>query len=192
MHLLEQYRHQRKSTSTLVVVRHAKAHKRGSWDGPDAERPLNERGERQAQALAPILHAYGVARVLSSPSTRCIQTVQPYASERSLPVVEVVALSEEGYDEAAARKLLDELLATPGPSVLCSHRPVLPELFALLGITEEPLSPADRAALRHATGPLTCGCSRRICLVPHTAASDGRAPFISRSPAQTDPVTCPS
>jgi 8-oxo-dGTP pyrophosphatase MutT (NUDIX family)/phosphohistidine phosphatase SixA len=154
MDLLEQYRHQRKSTSTLVVVRHAKAHKRGSWDGPDAERPLNERGEHQAQALAPILHAYGVARVLSSPSTRCIQTVQPYASEQSLPVVEVVALSEEGYDEAAARKLLDELLATPGPSVLCSHRPVLPELFALLGITAEPLSPSDLVVCHHRKGEL--------------------------------------
>ena len=32
--LLEQYRARRKKTAALVVVRHAKAVKRGTWDGP--------------------------------------------------------------------------------------------------------------------------------------------------------------
>ena len=66
-----------KVTSALLVVRHAKAHKRGLWEGPDPKRPLNEVGEAQAHALSSILRSFGVSRVLSSSSTRCLQTVQP-------------------------------------------------------------------------------------------------------------------
>ncbi len=150
--LLTQYRERRKSTSTLVVVRHAKALKRGSWDGPDPERPLADVGLAQARALVPLLHAYGVARVLSSSSTRCVQTVQPYAEAQLLTLTDEVALSEEGYDASIARVLLDGLMATPGPSVLCSHRPVLPHLFDLLGFTEEPLAPSELVVCHHRKG----------------------------------------
>jgi len=152
--LLEQFRDRRKSTSALIVVRHAKALKRGSWDGPDPKRPLNEVGEEQAQALIPLLHAFGVSRVLTSSSTRCVQTIAPYAQHQVLPVAEVDELSEELFDELAAGVFLTDLLNTPGPSVLCSHRPVLPRLFELLGITEEPLSPAELVVCHHRRGKL--------------------------------------
>ena len=35
----------------LYLVRHAKAEKRSSWEGPDALRPLSEAGTRQAEGL---------------------------------------------------------------------------------------------------------------------------------------------
>jgi len=152
--LLTQFRERRKSTSTLVVVRHAKAHKRGSWDGPDPLRPLADLGQAQAEGLSPILHAYGIARVLTSSSIRCVQTVAPYAAAQVLTVVEVEALSEEGYDDATARKLLGDLMTTPGPSVLCSHRPVLPDLFELLDISEEPLVPSELVVCHHRKGAI--------------------------------------
>jgi 8-oxo-dGTP pyrophosphatase MutT (NUDIX family)/phosphohistidine phosphatase SixA len=152
--LLDQFRQRGKATSALVVVRHAKAHKRGAWDGPDQERPLAEVGEQQARALVPLLHAYGISRVLSSSSVRCVQTVAPYADAQLVRVTETDALSEEHYDEKAARDLLRELMATPGPSVLCSHRPVLPELFDLLDLTEEPLSPGELVVCHHRRGTL--------------------------------------
>lgn len=152
--LLTQFRQRRKSGSTLVVVRHAKATKRGSWDGPDPQRPLAPLGLAQAEALSPVLHAYGIARVLTSSSTRCVQTVEPYAADQLISLVEVDALSEEGYDERAARTLLADLMATPGPSVLCSHRPVLPRLFELLDVTEEPLAPAELIVCHHHKGVL--------------------------------------
>jgi 8-oxo-dGTP pyrophosphatase MutT (NUDIX family)/phosphohistidine phosphatase SixA len=147
--LLEQFHQHRKTTSTLVVVRHAKALKRGTWRPPDPERPLAPQGEAQAKALVPVLHAYGVSRVVTSTSVRCVQTVAPYAAAQVLPLVELGTLSEEGWDESAARTLLDDLLTTPGPSVLCSHRPILPELFDLLGIREEPLSPGELVVCHH-------------------------------------------
>ncbi len=150
--LLEQFRGSRKATSALIVLRHAKAVKRGQWDGPDPKRPLNEVGEEQSRALVPLLHAFGVSRVLTSSSTRCVQTVQPYATDQVLPVVEVDELSEELFDEKAAGVFLDDLLTTPGPSVLCSHRPVLPQLFDLLDVSEEPLSPGELVVVHHRRG----------------------------------------
>ena len=65
--LLEQFRSARKRTAALVVVRHAKAVKRGAWDGPDPKRPLNAEGDAQSDALSPILHAFGVSRGCSAP-----------------------------------------------------------------------------------------------------------------------------
>ncbi len=152
--LLEQFRAARKKTAALVVVRHAKAVKRGGWDGPDQRRPLSRQGQAQAVALAPVLHAYGVSRVLSSSSTRCTQTVASYAAEQVLALEEVAELSEEEYEEASAARLLEVLMQAPGSSVLCSHRPVLPELFSLLGITEEALSPGEMIVVHHRSGRL--------------------------------------
>jgi phosphohistidine phosphatase SixA/8-oxo-dGTP pyrophosphatase MutT (NUDIX family) len=150
--LLQQFRSGRKQTAALVVVRHAKAVKRGSWHGRDPKRPLAPEGEDQAHALSPILHAFGVSRVLTSSSVRCVQTVEPFAEDHVVPVEEVDELSEEEYDESSARHLLDLLMNVPGSSVLCSHRPVLPELFGLLGIEEEPLSPAELVVFHHRDG----------------------------------------
>ena len=102
--------------------------------------------------MIPLLHAYGVARVVTSPSTRCVETVQPYATEQVLPMSEIDELSEEGFDEAAAGHLLDELLTTPEPSALCSHRPALPRIFELLGVEEEPLAPGEVVVCHHRKG----------------------------------------
>lgn len=152
--LLDQFSQRRRPTSVLIVVRHAKALKRDAWEDPDPLRPLSELGESQAAALVPLLHAYGVMRVLSSSSTRCVQTLQPYATGRVLPVVPFQELSEEAYAEPATRALLAELMSMPEPTVLCSHRPVLPRLFELLGLEEEPLSPSELVVCHHHTGVL--------------------------------------
>jgi 8-oxo-dGTP diphosphatase len=152
--LLDQWREHPKPTSALVVVRHAKSEKRGSWDGPDEKRPLNETGELQARALVPLLHAFGVARVVTSTSTRCVQTVEPYATDQVLPLVQLDELSEEGYDELASAALVTDLLSTREPSVVCTHRPVLPRLLERLGVVEEPLDPAELVVCHHRKGRL--------------------------------------
>ncbi|HET6168326.1 MAG TPA: NUDIX hydrolase, partial [Marmoricola sp.] len=88
-------------TSALVVLRHGHAHKRGSWDGPDASRPLSPDGKEQARNLVPVLSAYGVTRVVTSDSQRCVRTVSPYAGDHVLAVEEVPELNEEESDAAA-------------------------------------------------------------------------------------------
>ncbi len=150
--LLDQHREMPKTTTPLVVVRHARARKREKWKGPDPRRPLTRRGQAQARELAPLLAAFGVARLLSSSSTRCLQTVRGHAANGHLDVEERVELSEEGYEPATAQALLDDLLRSGVPSAVCSHRPVLPELFGLLGQTEEPLSPAELVVCHHRKG----------------------------------------
>lgn len=152
--LLGQYREQPEPTVPLVVVRHAKAEKRGSWVGPDEKRPLNETGELQAEALVPLLHAFGISRVITSTSTRCVRTVEPYATEQVLPLVQLDELSEEGFDEPAAAALMADLMSAPEPSVVCTHRPVLPRLFERLGVVEEPLAPAELVVCHHRKGRL--------------------------------------
>ena len=150
--LLEQWGDLRKTTTALLVVRHAKAVKRGQWDKADPRRPLTDIGRAQAQELCPLLLAYGVAHVISSPSTRCVQTVLPYAEEQVLELDEYDELSEEGHDKSLAADLLERVLAAPEPTVVCSHRPVLPDLFDLLGFAEEPLSPAEVVVAHHRKG----------------------------------------
>ncbi|MFI5099582.1 MAG: NUDIX domain-containing protein [Actinomycetes bacterium] len=136
-------------TVPLVVVRHGKAVKRAQWAGTvDAARPLDSRGIEQGRRLVPLLAAYGIRAVHSSDATRCRDTVLPYARSREVDVVDEPLLSEEGHAAArkASRARAAELLATPEPLVVCSHRPVLPDLLAAVdpghvAHDERPLAP---------------------------------------------------
>ena len=71
---------------TLVLVRHGKAMLRRNWTGRDQERRLTSRGRRQAKELIAVLDAYGVTALKSSSSTRCAQTLTPYAKFAGLDV----------------------------------------------------------------------------------------------------------
>ena len=70
----------------ILLVRHASAGDRYEWEGDDNLRPLDERGRRQADELVELLVEYEVTRLLSSPSLRCIQTVEPFAQARGLDI----------------------------------------------------------------------------------------------------------
>ena len=64
---------------TLLLVRHAKS----SWDNADAgdiHRPLNDRGKRDAPAMAQRLIRTGVHidRLVSSPAKRALQTAEAF------------------------------------------------------------------------------------------------------------------
>lgn len=127
------------ATWPLVIVRHAKALHRSRWPEADPLRPLDARGRERAEALVPLLAAYGVTRVLTSPSVRCLDTVLPYAVAAGLGTRLKEGLSEEGFAERPSRAphQLTQLLERGDPAVLCSHGPVLPVLFeALSGIAD--------------------------------------------------------
>lgn len=141
-----------KRTTALVVLRHARARKRESWVGDDAERPLTGSGRRDAEALGPLLAAYGVTRVVSSDSTRCLETVRPYADEHVLAIEAERGLSEEEWSPATVRSVLDDLLGSAEGAVVCTHRPVLPEALSALGVTEEPLAPGEMVVCHHRKG----------------------------------------
>jgi len=141
-----------KRTSALVVLRHARAQKRGSWDGPDEERPLTRDGRARARSLVPVLSAYGITRVLTSPSKRCVDTVAPYAEDHVLLLEELAGVAEEHWSQDSVNETVAMLLAQKESAVLCSHRPVLPEILAALGVAEEPLDPGEMVVCHHRKG----------------------------------------
>jgi 8-oxo-dGTP diphosphatase len=130
-----------RKTFPLVVLRHARACPRKSWEGPDRERPLSDFGLVQAERLSPVLAAFGVERVISSSSTRCWQTVAPYADLADLEIEEKDDLSEEKSSAESVRGHIEKLVAGQESAVLCTHRPVLPWAFEALSLPKRKLEP---------------------------------------------------
>ena len=123
------------STWPLFLVRHTLAVHRKDWKGADdRRRPLDDRGIRQAEGFVPILAAYGVTRLVTSSSERCVKTLKPYAAARGLSMKLKDGLSEEGFeaDPTRAVRHLRRLLERGAPSVLSTHGPVLPALVDVL------------------------------------------------------------
>lgn len=130
------------TTRQLLIVRHAKALDRASWRKDDARRPLAARGRTQARRAVGLLEAYGVAKLVSSTSTRCVQTLHAYAGVTKLPIDLVEGLSEEGAAKNPAgvgqimARLVATVLETGQPLAVCGHRPVLPAMAQALGLDD--------------------------------------------------------
>jgi broad specificity phosphatase PhoE len=118
-------------STQMYVVRHAKAGSRSAWTGPDDLRPLSKAGRRQADALGDLLVDRGVTRVVSSPSVRCRQTVEPLGQRLRLPVDLADELAE-GTPLAEARRLIEKF--TDEPTVLCTHGDVIGALLESLAL----------------------------------------------------------
>lgn len=124
----------RLDTWPLALVRHARAVPRERWQRDDRLRPLVPAGAEQAATIAGVLAAYGILRLVTSPSVRCSATLEPYAARAGLRLRAKDGLSEEGYaaHPVPARRHLRALLRRGTPAALCSHGPVLPELLERL------------------------------------------------------------
>jgi 8-oxo-dGTP pyrophosphatase MutT (NUDIX family)/phosphohistidine phosphatase SixA len=114
-------------TAVVALVRHAKAGKRREWSGPDADRPLDLVGERDAQGLSGLLTLLRPDRVVSATPLRCRQTVEPLGLPLEL---------DEAFDElqppAAAAAALQELAKRGGSTVVCSQGKLMPPLLTEL------------------------------------------------------------
>jgi broad specificity phosphatase PhoE len=106
-------------------VRHAKAGSRRRFEGDDTLRPLSRNGRPQAEAIKDLLAHRDIARVLTSPFTRCIQTVEPLAEQLGLEV-EIEEKLGEGHDWRHALKLIQ---TAQEPIALCSHGDVIGDLM---------------------------------------------------------------
>jgi phosphohistidine phosphatase SixA len=111
------------SAARLFVVRHADAGVRS--DSPDDHlRSLTPEGRARAQVLAGLLGDRAEGEIVSSPFTRCVETVEPLAAKRGCPVV-ISDVLAEGVEIAAILHLLRSL---PDGSVVCAHGDMLTEL----------------------------------------------------------------
>jgi 8-oxo-(d)GTP phosphatase len=145
-------------TFAIVVLRHAKAVPPASWDGPDATRPLLHRGLDQAASVAPAIAAWRPTKILSSPATRCLATVEPLAARTGVPVKEVVGISQDAYEDgkASVAKTVAKRVAKRESVVLCSHGPLLPELVqAVAKATGTTIDDALKRAGMLSTGEYT-------------------------------------
>lgn len=129
-------------TTPLLLVRHGKAMLRKDWSGPDQERRLTGRGRRQARQMAQLFAAYGVEQLVSSSSTRCVETLKPYGDQRSLPIRTTDVLTEEEgtvHPDEVTAFTADLFRHAGAPTAVCGHRPVLPAMFKGLGLQSRPM-----------------------------------------------------
>ena len=166
----------RLATWPFVVVRHAKAVARGAWSRADEDRPLDPRGRERAAALVPLLTAYRLERVVTSPSARCRATVQPYAAANGLALRTRQGLSEEGYaeDPTRAPRRMRRLLSRARPVVVCGHGPVLPSMLDVLA--ERALEEGPARVLADAAGQ---GMDKGEALVCHVVGAGASAAVVA-------------
>lgn len=119
---------------TLSLVRHAKS----SWDSPDLsdfERPLNERGRRDAPQMALRLREAGLQpdRLLSSPALRAISTARIFAEQLGIALDEI-QLDSRIYDASLAT-LIEVLRGSSAGAthlMMFGHNPGFSDLVSLL------------------------------------------------------------
>lgn len=161
-------------TAPIIVQRHGAALSRSKWRKGEALRPLNSKGKKQARALPSLLDAFDPTSVLSSPWERCRATVEPLATLAGLKIRTKDSLTEAGHAENPARTaaVMDRVLAQARPTVVCTHRPVLP---TVIGAVRAAAAPGVALELPHEDPYLAAG----EALVLHTSGA-GRVVAIER------------
>ncbi len=142
-------------STPLLVVRHAHARDRKTWKSDDSERPLADDGESQALALVDVLKAYGVTKVVSSDSVRCVDTVLPFVNASQGTELRLEGCLSEKGAQAKPDKLTEAVqgaLSEQHRVALCSHRPVLPDIFKALGVDPVWFDPAGVVVIHRRDG----------------------------------------
>jgi 8-oxo-dGTP pyrophosphatase MutT (NUDIX family) len=150
--LLETFLDTAYDTTPLLVVRHAHARHRKDWQDEDTLRPLRAEGKDEAHRLVELLTAYDVDRVISSDAVRCVDTVQPYVDAHQVTLKLDASLSEDGFDRKTMKKRVARELGKNKRTVICSHRPVLPDLQKALGLDPVALDPGALLVLHRRDG----------------------------------------
>ena len=112
-----------------------------------------------------LLDAYGPKRLVTSPWTRCQQTVSPYSKKTKRTLIERSQLTELANERGPrkTKNVIDDTFGQTKNALICSHRPALPtiiETFSKYAIkdvapmlaAEKTLSPGEFFVLRVTTG----------------------------------------
>ncbi len=136
-------------TFAIIAVRHGKAVPAASWDGPDATRPLMQRGTDQSAGIAAGIAAFAPLKIVTSTAARCATTIEPLAALTGLPVKATAKISQDAYEADGAKvdSVVSRAVRKQRTTVLCSHGPVLPQI---VGDVARLTNSRTDAALRHA------------------------------------------
>jgi phosphohistidine phosphatase len=158
----------------LDLLRHADAGDPMAWDGPDATRPLSDKGRKQSKRLGEHLASIGYVpdAVITSPKLRAVDTAE---------IVAKAVGAKVRLDERLAGGLdletVDAIVADAGDPervVLVGHDPDFSDLLAVLcrsaGVTMR------KAALAHIEidRPLEAGAGTLRWLIPPDALKPAR------------------
>ncbi len=124
----------------LCLLRHAHAADRDTWDRPDGERPLTEKGRRQAERLGGHLAGIGFIpdAVLTSPLVRARETAEIVAGRLGV-AVRVDERLGEALDPATVTAILAGA-GNPRRPVLVGHDPDFSEMATWLVGAQVPMS----------------------------------------------------
>ena len=129
-------------TARILYVRHAHAHSAATWSGApgaDDTRPLDKKGRKQAEALAPMLAAYHPNKVYSALPDRCRSTAQPLADALGVTVQVNPLLGDAAWVDSprTAREALMELLKPGETVVVVAQGTIIPGMLASLAGAED-------------------------------------------------------
>ncbi len=152
--ILDEFINRERYTSTLILLRHAKAIKRSDWADYDLDRPLSPEGVEQGKRLISQLVPFGIEGIFSSDASRCYATVEPLSEYLNLKVTATAELNEESYDKDSKQALnyVRHLMRYPGNQLIAGHNPIIPEILTKLARVEysaDDLNPADAWVVHH-------------------------------------------
>jgi len=149
----------------LCFLRHADAGDPEAWTRPDAERPLSDKGKRQADRLARFLEstAFRPDAILTSPKIRAEQTARPVADHLGVGLAIEPRLGAP-FDLPTLEAILHDA-GDPERPIVVGHDPDFSDLVAeLMGAPS--LAMKKGAFLRiDVERPLRAGTGRLAWLV---------------------------
>jgi 8-oxo-dGTP diphosphatase len=133
------------STFAIIALRHAKATPAFDFHGPDAARPLTQRGQLEAESIVPSLAAFGPTVIRSSTALRCQQTIAPTAAALGIAVKKTDSISQDAFENGTGdiRGQVGKRIRRRSTSIICSHGPVLPEIMREVALATGSPKPAS-------------------------------------------------
>ena len=150
----------------LHLLRHAHAGDPAAWDGPDEDRPLSDKGERQAERLGSFLAGvrFKPDVFITSPKVRAARTAEIVAGHLHADV-KVDDRLAGAFGLAALERLLTDS-GDPRRPVIVGHDPDFSALLALLSGTSHAPMRKGAFALVEIDRPLAAGAGTLRWLIP--------------------------